>query len=99
VPTQLQQLITLGQLRPFRNAYLGRGLAVWVLARLALAWNEILDPGIGAEIALLGVCGIAVWIDAHRRTEHVFLGNLGIPGWTVAALAVPAALLAEMVVP
>lgn len=95
----MKPLMTLGQLRPFRNAYLRRGLAVWLGVRLALAWGEILNPGVTAEVALLAVVGVAVWMDARRRAEDVFLGNLGIPGWTIAALAVPAALLAEIVVP
>ena len=66
---------------------------------MALAWAEILDPGMVAEIALLGVVGLAVWVDARRRAEDVFLGNLGIPGWAIATLAIPVALLAELVVP
>jgi len=52
-----------------------------------------------AEIALLGVVGFAVWVDARRRAEDVFLGNLGVPAWAIATLAIPVALLAELVVP
>lgn len=99
MPRQLHQLITVGRLTPFRNAYLLRGVAVWGGVRLALAWGEVLNPGVPVEIALLGVVGLAVWMDALRRAEDLFLGNLGIPSWTIAVLAVPVALLAELVVP
>lgn len=99
MPMPLQQLIALGRLRPFRNAYLLRGAAVWMGARIALAWGEIVNPGLPTESLILGVVGLAVWMDARRRAEDVFLGNLGIPSWTIAALAVPMALLAEVIVP
>jgi hypothetical protein len=67
--------------------------------RLGLAWGKVPNPGVAAEIALLTAVGIAVWMDARRRAEDVFLGNLGIPGWAIAAFAVPAALIAEILVP
>ena len=89
----------MGALGPFRNAYLRRGFAVWVYGRLAMAWAGILDPGVAVEITLLPVIGLAVWMDAHRRAEDVFLGNLGIPGWAIALHGVPLALVAEMLVP
>jgi hypothetical protein len=99
VPKPMRHLIRLARLRPFRNAYLRRGIAVWVLARLALAWARVHDPGVPTELALLGVVALAVWMDARRRSEDVFLGNLGIPSWTIAVLASPLAALAELLVP
>lgn len=97
--TPLKQLITLARLAPFRNAYVLRGAAVWMIVRVSLAWAKVPDPTAAAEIGLLGMVGFAVWLDARRRAEHVFLGNLGIPAWTIAALALPLALLAEVLVP
>lgn len=92
-------LVLLARLKPFRNAYLRRGLAVWMVARLALAWAEVPDPGVPTEVALLGVVSLAVWVDARRRSEDVFLGNLGIPGRAIGVLAGLMALLAELLVP
>ena len=99
MPNQLRQIMALGRLRPFRNAYLGRGVAVWVFVRLALAWGKAPNPGVPTEIALLGVVGLAVWADARRRSEDLFLGNLGIPSWTIVVLAIPLAFILELVVP
>lgn len=99
MPRYLGPLVRLARLRPFRNAYLRRGVAVWALARLALAWAELPDPGVPAELALLGVVALAVQADARRRSEDLFLANLGIPGWAIAVLAVPLAAVAELLVP
>ncbi|NIS36581.1 MAG: hypothetical protein GWN07_37415, partial [Actinobacteria bacterium] len=57
------------------------------------------DPGAPTEIATLGVVALAVQADARRRSEDLFLGNLGIPTWAIAACAVPMAALAELLVP
>lgn len=95
----LAPIAILARLGPFRNAYLRRGIAVWLLARLALAWAEVYDPDVFTEVALLGVVALAVLLDARRRAEDLFLGNLGIPAWAVAVFAIPLALLAELFVP
>lgn len=99
MPNQFRQLILLARLTPFRNAYLRRGVAVWALARLALGWARVPNPGMPTEIALLGIVALTVWVDARRRSEDVFLGNLGIPAWTIGAMALPAAVLAELLLP
>lgn len=99
MPRKLRHLVLLARLRPFRNAYLRRGVAVWVLARLALGWARVPNPGMPTEIALLGIVAVAVWGDARRRSEDAFLGNLGIPAWTIGAMALPVAVLAELLVP
>ena len=72
---------------------------MWAGVRVALAWNGVFNPGVSAELALLAVVGLAVWVDALRRSEDLFLGNLGIPSWAIAVLALPVALLAELLVP
>lgn len=99
MPGRLRSLLALARLRPFRNAYLRRGVVVWLVTRLALAWVRIPDPGVPVEIALLGVVALVVWLDARRRSEDLFLANLGIPGWAIALFAVPLATLAELLVP
>lgn len=95
----MRHLVLLARLAPFRNAYLRRGAGVWILARLALGWARVPNPGVPTEIALLGMVALAVWVDARRRSEDVFLGNLGIPTWTIGAMALPVAVLAELLVP
>ena len=94
-----RSLVRLGALGPFRNALLRRGFVVWLYGRLAMAWAGILDPGLAVEVTLLPVVGVAVWLDARRRAEDVFLGNLGIPGWAIAVYGIPLALVAEALVP
>jgi hypothetical protein len=59
----------------------------------------VVDPVVATEVALLAALALAVFLDARRRSEDLFLGNLGIPAWTVGALALPAALLLEWLVP
>lgn len=99
MPRTPGHLVLLARLKPFRNAYLLRGLALWILVRLALAWARVYDPGAPTEAALLGVVALTAWVDARRRSEDVFLGNLGIPTWTIGAMALPLAVLAELLVP
>lgn len=96
--SRLRQVVMLARLGPFRNAYLGRGMAAWILLRLALAWGGVPHPGVTIEIATIGIVGLAVWGDARRRGEDLFIGNLSIPSWTIAVMAVPLAALAELVV-
>ncbi len=72
---------------------------MWIVARLGLAWASVPNPGAPAEIALLGVVALTVWGDARRRSEDVFLGNLGVPTWTIGAMALPLATLVELLVP
>ena len=83
----------------FRNAYLIRGLIVWIGLRLALAWGSITDPNVVEEMLVLGVVSVAVVLDARRRSEDLFLGNLGIPAVAIAVCALPLAALAELILP
>jgi hypothetical protein len=83
----------------FRNAYLIRGLIVWGGLRLALAWGNVRNPNAALEVLVLGVVGLAVLLDARRRSEDLFLGNLGIPAIAIAVCARPLAAVAELLVP
>lgn len=89
----------LAGLGPFRRAYLLRGLALWLFSRLAAAFVGIWDPNPAEEALILGVAALAVYLDARRRGEDLFLANLGIRPWVIPAWALPVALLAEFLVP
>lgn len=79
-----------------RTAFLVRSFAVWVGLRAALAAGGLVSPGPVVRFLLLALVVTAVALDARRRQEHLFLGNLGIPAWTPALLATPVPLLAEL---
>lgn len=90
---------TLARLAPFRNAFLFRGLGMWVFARLSAAFVGIADPNLVEEILILAVCAAAVLLDARRRREDLVLGNLTIPSTAIVLWALPLACLAEFFVP
>jgi hypothetical protein len=58
-----------------------------------------LNPTLPVELLCLGVIVVVVYLDARRRAEDLFLGNLGVSGWAIAAFALPLALIAELLVP
>ena len=91
--------VTLLHLRPFRNAYVLRSVLIWAGVRVALAFGGVPDPDLGTELALLPVVAGTVLLDARRRGEDLFLGNLGISAWSIALLALPIAALIEALVP
>jgi len=82
------------RLASLRNAYLFRGVAVWVGFRLVAAFFGISHPNAIEKGLILGTVALAVVLDARRREEDVFLGNLGIrTRWIAAvALVIPVAL-------
>ncbi|MEK9501994.1 hypothetical protein WI372_13455 [Gemmatimonadota bacterium DH-20] len=84
---------------PFRNAFLRRGLLVWMILRVAAGGSGIADPHLLVEGWFVAIAAVAVTLDARRRNEDLFLANLGVPGWTISVLGGLAALVAEMVVP
>jgi hypothetical protein len=81
----------------FRNAYVIRGVLVWMGVRLALAFMGVLSPNVLEESIVLAVVCLAVFLDARRRDEDVFLGNLGISAGVIPCYALPLALLLEVV--
>lgn len=92
-------MIHLLRLGPFRNAYLVRGALVWLVVRLAAGLANLATLNTLQGIWVLVVVAVGVWLDARRRGEDIFLGNLGIPGWAIGICALPAAALLEVVVP
>jgi hypothetical protein len=87
------------RLTAFRNAYLARGLLVWIAIRLALGYGGVGDPNVVQEVLLLAAVGAAVVLDARRRREDLFLGNLGVPAGVIALCALPLAIVAELLMP
>jgi hypothetical protein len=87
------------RLTAFRNTYFVRGLMVWIAIRLALGYGGLGDPNVVQEFLLLGAVGAAVLLDARRRREHLFLGNLGVPPAFIALCALPLAIIAELLMP
>lgn len=92
-------MLLLARLGPLRNALLLRGLGVWMFARLSAAFLQIPDPSLLQELLILGAVAAAVLLDARRRSEDLFLGNLGIPPTAIVAWSLPLALIAELLVP
>jgi hypothetical protein len=90
------------RLSAFRNAYFRRGFVVWGALRLYLAspfGGGLADPNVAVESVLIIAVAIAVLLDARRRREHLFLGNLGISAVAIALCGLPVAFLAECLLP
>ena len=92
-------MIRLFHLHRFRNAYVIRGALVWAGVRLAATVMGVLSPNVLEEAFILAVVSVAVLLDARRRDEDVFLGNLGISPGVIAFYSLPLALVLEVVVP
>lgn len=92
-------MIRLFRLPSFRNAYFIRGGLVWIAFRFAAGIAGIGDPNVLQEVFILAVVGAAVMLDARRRDEDLFLGNLGIPLTAIFVCALPLALLFEVLTP
>ena len=99
VALHIDSLGALWSLRPFRNTYVARGIGAWLVLRLALGAATVPDPAVLTEVAGLAVVAAAVFLDARRRAEHLFLANLGITGWSIGLMAVPGAAFLELLVP
>lgn len=91
----MTSVLRLAHLHRFRNAYLFRGFAVWAGFRLFAVFLGIPDPNVVEKALILGVAALAVYVDARRREEDLFLGNLGVSGGGIVAWALPIPLLAE----
>jgi hypothetical protein len=85
-------------LGPFRNAYAFRGVMVWTGLRFALLVVQITAVGSLTKVGILVVVGAAVYLDARRRDEDVFLGNLGVAGVWIAVAALPIPIVLEFFV-
>ena len=97
---------TLIRLAPFRRAYLIRGVLVWAGLRAGMAsvavadpTMAVLDPSVVVEVLLVVLVGSIVVLDARRRSEDLFLGNLGVPLRAIGMLGLTPAELLELLIP
>jgi hypothetical protein len=81
-----------------RNAYMVRGLAVWLGLRAAGVAFGVIHLALPATLFVLAVVAAATYLDARRREEDVVLGNLGIPGAGIVLASLPLPLLLELFV-
>ena len=86
------------RLAPFRNAFLVRGLFTWAGLRFAAAWVGLTDPNVVGQVWIIAVASLLVVMDARRRDEDLFLGNLGVPTMAIALMALPLPILVEALV-
>jgi len=91
-------MVRLLRLGPFRNAFLIRGFVVWFGIRFLAAWVGMTTPNLFEQFWIIGLAAAAVYLDARRRDEDLFLGNLGVPRVAIALNALPFPVLMEMVV-
>jgi hypothetical protein len=87
------------QLKAIRNAYLLRSLILWAALRGAFLVFEIIEIGANAKVGIVVIVVTAVYLDARRRDEELFLANLGISGRWIALAAIPVPLLLEVLLP
>jgi hypothetical protein len=71
---------------------------VWGGLRLVLAIFELPHPSLLERAVIVSIAAAAVFLDAKRRDEDVFLGNLGISGVAIVLMAIPVPVLLEWLV-
>lgn len=86
------------RLSRFRNAYLYRGFAVWAGLRVVLAFFGLPNPNVLERVLIVGIAAIAVLLDAKRRDEDVFLGNLGVSAVAIVLVALQVPVILEWIV-
>ena len=92
-------MIGLLRIPRFRIVYPLRGLAAWVGVRLLAAAAKLITMNLAQSVLVVAVVALAVWLDARRRREDLFLANLGIPAWAIAVGALPFPILLEWWLP
>ena len=81
---------------PIRNALLLRGFAAWWVVRIFAAWGGAGAYGNPAvSLTVVGLAATMVLLDARRRNEDLFLGNLGVASSAVLTLSAVPAVFAE----
>ena len=97
----------------FIRALILRGIVIWFPFKAAavvitasrrapwndgpVSWREALQLAPTAMVALAAFVALLTLIDARRRNELVFLGNMGVSRAAIAAVAAAPALLAEII--
>jgi hypothetical protein len=91
----MRSIFLLLRIPRLRTAYALRGLLIWGALRLGGAFLGISTPGLGERAFIVGVAAAVVVLDARRREEDGFLGNLGIPTYAIVPFAVSLPALLE----
>jgi hypothetical protein len=92
----MRSVLILLRLSRLRTAYALRGLLIWGGFRLGGAFLGISNPGLGERAFIVAVAAVVVILDARRREEDVFLGNLGISTYAIVPFAVALPALLEV---
>jgi len=90
----------------FVRAFLLRTFVIWSVLKLVvtagarstepgLPLPDALQPTSVGMLAMIGVVCAVILIDARRRNELLFLGNMGVARFTIGALAATPVLIAE----
>ena len=90
----------------FVRAFLWRTFVIWAVLKLVvtagargiergLPLPEALQLTPVGMLAMIGVVCAVILIDARRRNELLFLGNMGVARFTIGALAAAPVLIAE----
>ncbi len=76
------------------RAHAWRAALIWIAAHafLALATGELLLLGTKASVIAALTAAAITFVDARRRRELGFLGNLGVP-WTILAAVAAATVI------
>lgn len=84
--------------------FVARGALVWLFLRTTTSFAggarggsaTAFDVSLASTLLIASIAATVVWIDARRRHELHFLGNLGVPRWPVIVLAVLPAVAFEL---
>ena len=91
----------------FVRAFLWRTFVIWTVIKLFVTGGQQALPGPQVPLsdalqltpvgmfAVIGVVCAVILIDARRRNELLFLGNMGVARFTIGALAATPVLIAE----
>ena len=90
----------------FVRAFLWRTFVIWTVLKLVVtAGARGTEPGLPlldalqltsvGMLAMIGVVCAVILIDARRRNELLFLGNMGVARFTIGVLAATPVLIAE----
>jgi len=81
----------------FLRGILLRSLVIWVSLRVALFLFHVGPPALPTRVGIVLVTAFLTTFDGRRHGETLFLANLGIPEWRLAAVAAVLPLLLESI--
>ena len=74
-----------------------RSLVIWTSLRVALFLFHVGSPAVATRVGLVLATAFFTTFDGRRHGETVFLANLGIPEWRLAAVAAVPPLVLESI--